>query len=196
MIAYSFSHVRYLNRKRYPINLLVAIYEPKIREGLIDDFFNGTAFNLADDFDEGLTFVIDKLTKEERRFMLMYYKDLMSYKDIADTAHVTIEYLKFTIDKSISKLRSKGVIEFLRYGYTEAIALINSPNNTIEDLSISKRAYNCLKRNGFGDLSDFIGLTIKSFKSNDGIGDTTCNEIVNALSEFGIIVSDNIFVCN
>ena len=177
--------------RKYPFNLLVVIYEERIQNGSVDEFFDGAQLNLPKDFDKGFNCMLGKLTTEEFKFIQMYFKYGIYYNRIARENNLTCEYVRFVIYKAIQKLKSDDFLFFLRKGLTLETTRRLEYNYTLEDINLSRRAYNTLKRNGFDYVNQLIGIRPNSLLKFTGIGPVIVDELINVLNTSGIAIINN-----
>lgn len=59
-------------------------------------------------------------------------------------------------------------------------------NNSIEDLGLSVRAYNCLYRTGIRKLNEITDMTESELMSVRNMGKKTVEEITKKLEEYGL----------
>ena len=57
---------------------------------------------------------------------------------------------------------------------------------SIKEVGLSTRAINCLVRNGIETLGDLSEITAKKLRKTQNLGDTTFNEIVAKMNEYGV----------
>ncbi len=78
---------------------------------------------------------------------------------------------------------------------TERIAGISLPDYmwdmTVEEMDLSVRTYNCLKRAGKNTLEDLVIMTLDDYYKVRNFGKKSLGEIRKKLSEFGVILEDD-----
>lgn len=75
----------------------------------------------------------------------------------------------------------------------EAEAVIREHKNwnvDIENMDLSVRAYNCLKRAGFNKVCDLVGMTREKFMKVRNLGRKSMEEVIEKLKLWGIEVSE------
>lgn len=63
-------------------------------------------------------------------------------------------------------------------------------NVDIDDMDLSVRAYNCLKRAGFNKVCDLVGMTREKFMKVINLGRKSMEEVIEKLKLWGIEVSE------
>ena len=61
----------------------------------------------------------------------------------------------------------------------------------IEELNLSKRSYNCLKRNGINKISEIMNKDVEYFLSIKNMGKKSVDEIISALSNYKLILVED-----
>ena len=95
------------------------------------------------------------------------------------------------IDEIVKKLDELGFSmkeetdddEELSFGETP---LIPSMETAIDDLGLSLRSYNCLKRAGIDTLGDLCNMTLTDLMKVRNLGRKSCNEVLDILKELGV----------
>ena len=60
------------------------------------------------------------------------------------------------------------------------------PDYYLDDIGLSVRPYNILRRSGYNKLSDLQGVTIEKLKGLRSMGKQSLEEVLNVLSRFNI----------
>ena len=154
------------------------------------------------DFDGSLEYVLHSLTERERRILDFRYKDGLTFEEIGKRECVTRERVRQIHAKSLRKLRHPERLYYLKYGVSGAIArkaesareaaLASLPKPdkpediTLEELELSVRSYNCLKRAGMNTLHDVAEMTFDELCNVRNLGKRSIDEICAALTNYGI----------
>lgn len=154
------------------------------------------------DFDGSLEYVLHTLTERERRVLDFRYKDSLTFEAIGKRECVTRERIRQIHAKSFRKLRHPERLNYLKYGVSGVIArqtesarevaLASLPKQdkpediTLEELELSVRSYNCLKRAGMNTLHDVAEMTFDELCHVRNIGKKSVDEICAVLTNFGI----------
>ena len=172
-------------------------------DNLLYDIFGGEwEFPRPGDFDGSLEYVLHTLTERERRVLDFRYKDGLTFEEIGKRECVTRERIRQIHAKSFRKLRHPERLNYLKYGVSGVIArqtenarevaLASLPKQdkpediTLEELELSVRSYNCLKRAGMNTLHDVAEMTFDELCNVRNLGKRSIDEICTALTNFGI----------
>lgn len=137
----------------------------------------------------------DVLTESQRRIMEMYYRDRMSLDEIASIFSVTRERVRQIILKAgrrlvhpeaMNKIRVVSLEEYnaLLRKYEIAIGQIDTMDLPIEELGLSVRSYNCLKRRGIYTIGEVFNLTDDDYRRIRNLGEKSIKEIKTKLYGF------------
>lgn len=120
---------------------------------------------------------------------------------------VTRERARQIHAKSFRKLRHPGRLNYLKYGVSGVIARqtesareaalaslskldIKPEDITLEELELSVRSYNCLKRAGMNTLRDVAEMTFDELCYVRNLGKKSVDEICAVLTKYGIKLND------
>lgn len=172
-------------------------------DNLLYDIFGGEwEFPRPGDFDGSLEYVLHSLTERERRVLDFRYKDGLTFEAIGKRECVTRERIRQIHAKSLRKLRHPGRLNYLKYGVSGVIARqtenareadlaslpkLEKPEDiTLEELELSVRSYNCLKRAGMNTLRELSEMTFDELCHVRNIGKKSIDEICAVLTKYGI----------
>ena len=172
-------------------------------DNLLYDIFGGEwEYPRPADFDGSLEYVLHTLTERERRVLDLRYKYGLTFADIGKRFCITRERVSQIHAKSLRKLRCPDWLNYLKYGVagviarkTEnareaALASLPKPDKLedikLEELELSVRSYNCLKRAGVDTLRDVSEMTFDELCCVRGMGKKSIDEICAALTNYGI----------
>lgn len=173
-------------------------------ENLLYDIFGGEwEYPRPADFDGSLEYVLHSLTERERRILDFRYKDGLTFEEIGKHFCVTRERIRQIHAKSLRKLRRPDRLNYLKYGVSgvvarktesareAALASLPKPDNkpediTLEELELSVRSYNCLKRAGMNTLRDVAEMTFDELCHVRNLGKKSVDEICAVLTKYGI----------
>ena len=173
-------------------------------DNLLYDIFGGEwEFPRPGDFDGSLEYVLHTLTERERRVLDFRYKDGLTIEEIGKRFCVTRERIRQICAKSLRKLRHPYRLDFLKYGVSgvikrksesareKALASLPKPDIpksdiTIEELELSVRSYNCLKRAGKCTLRDVSEMTLDDLCHVRNLGKKSIDEICAMLTRHGL----------
>ena len=173
-------------------------------ENLLYDIFGGEwEYPRPADFDGSLEYVLHSLTERERRVLDFRYKEGLTYEEIGKRECVTRERIRQINAKSFRKLRHPGRLNYLKYGISGVIARqsesareaalaslpkpdIKPEDIALEELDLSMRSYNCLKRAGMHTLRDVAEMTFDELCHVRNLGKKSIGEISCMLTRHGI----------
>lgn len=172
-------------------------------DNLLYDIFGGEwEFPRPGDFDGSLEYVLHTLTERERCVLDFRYKDGLTFEEIGKRFCVTRERIRQIHAKSFRKLRHPGRLNYLKYGVSgviarqtenareAALASLPKPDKpediTLEELELSVRSYNCLKRAGMNTLRELSEMTFDELCHVRNIGKKSIDEICAVLTKYGI----------
>lgn len=173
-------------------------------DNLLYDIFCGEwEYPRPADFDGSLEYVLNSLTERERRVLDFRYKDGLTFEAIGKRECVTHERIRQIHAKSLRKLRHPDRLNYLKYGVSgviarktesvreAALASLPKPDKpeadiTLEELELSVRSYNCLKRAGVATLADIAALTLNELSQVRNLGKKSIDEICAVLTKYGI----------
>lgn len=167
-------------------------------DNLLYDIFGGEwEYPRPADFDGSLEYVLHTLTERERRVLDFRYKDGLTFEAIGKRECVTRERIRQIHAKSLRKLRHPGRLNYLKYGVSGVIArktenareaaLASLPKQDkpedipLEELGLSVRSYNCLKRAGVDTLADIAALTQNELSQVRNLGKKSVDEYAQCL---------------
>lgn len=172
-------------------------------DNLLYDIFGGEwEFPRPGDFDGSLEYVLHTLTERERRVLDFRYKDGLTFEEIGKRECVTRERIRQIHAKSLRKLRHPDRLNYLKHGVSgviarktenareAALASLPKPDKPedipLEELGLSVRSYNCLKRAGMNTLHDVAEMTFDELCNVRNLGKRSIDEICAALTKYGI----------
>ena len=172
-------------------------------DNLLYDIFGGEcAFPRPADFDGSLEYVLRTLTERERRVLDFRYKEGLTFEAIGKCECVTRERIRQIHVKALRKLRHPERLIYLKYGVSGVIrwktesareaALASLPkpdkpeNIPLEELELSVRSYNCLKRAGKNTLRELSEMTFEELCNVRNLGKRSIDEICAVLTKYGI----------
>lgn len=97
----------------------VAVWPYNLVADINDSFYSGdndVNIPITDDQEKGIYMAIDKLTEREKRSVLMYYKDGLTYKEMGEKENTTRERERQVAAKALRKLRHPSRWKMIKYG--------------------------------------------------------------------------------
>lgn len=178
-------------------------YDLKYPLNLIRDIFGEIDFEVSEDTIKGLNFSINTLSEREANILDEYYENKLSLREIAKIFTLTGSRIQQIRDKSLRKLRHPSRSNYIKFGYEGYTEIVNNKkkefknvlnnerieDNKIEELDLSVRAYNCLKRSGINKVSDIKNMMQLMTMRN--CGRKTSKEIMNKLKEIGYEIPED-----
>lgn len=151
-------------------------------------------------------------TERERSFLMMRYGRNMTYPQIAEEAFLSVERVRQLVIKSLKKMG--GYREMLQYGLkgwhrneirrleeqyaekksgepeTVCISETYAQMIGLEELSLSARAYNGLRRAGIHTLAELTQCTAEKLTMIRHLGEKTVAEIISRVHFYGLKLAD------
>jgi len=158
--------------------------------------------------------ITDLFTNREQTFVELYYKDFKALKEIGIEYNLSRERVRQILGKASRKVKAK-YLDFKKYlefslaqerlklarevwerwkeEHIEIPPVIEEEiktdyynNLTIEDLDLSVRSYNCLKRANIYTLLDLINKTEIDMMKVRNLGKKSLREVKQKLAEYGL----------
>lgn len=173
------------------------------------------ANNLPPDWEGTLLYLLPRLNDRERIFILAYYRDHMNFQEIANQVSLTRERVRQIIHKGLAKLSAGDGASMLTHGIAEHYKLkqemmastlmqqhtINDQTHTkavlhtlavmpIEEMGLTVRTYNCLKRAGLDTVQDLLDTDLNGLKRVRNLGLHCIREICDKLRDMGFDTSN------
>ncbi len=187
-------------------------------------------YNLPSDFDASLAYLLATLPKQESQFILMHFRDGLSYSDIARKCGCSREWSRQVINKAICHLGTTSSTRFLQYGVNGIISIeremwiknaltdrikdairtihiiseemenitkaksfknnvrtFNLTNNAkIEELELSARSYNALRRHNIQYVEELTALSLEELQAIQNLGVKSVNEIIQKMRRYNL----------
>lgn len=187
---------------------------------VLTEFYNGITVPFSKDQIDGLHIAIDSLTEREQKIIKEKYVERKTLDNIAHEFNITRERVRQIEAKALRKLKHPSRFRLIRDGYKSCqipksmkdpeelagrsgitgqdvgkeIKLYHNAESTpIENLDLSVRSYNCLRRSGFKtvkDLVDFIKEAGVKWTRIRNFGEKSVVEVTVKLKEIGINVEN------
>lgn len=178
--------------RNYPKNLYAAVFRIKKDEDI----------NIPSDANDALRRVLDGLTEREKLVLLKIYKEGCTLQEVAELCGITRERIRQIEAKALRKLRHPKNAKIMILGnraYEEFIIARQEAKEKIvagaikygdivpiEELELSVRLYNCLKRKGISSLGDILRASPEQLMTTRNFGRKTALELIEKLDENGI----------
>ena len=161
---------------KYPYNLLEEIF------GDISDM------EIPADILESLDYALSTLAENEEKILRMRCQEGKTYREIGEIFHLSTSRIQQITARSKRKLRHPSRTKYLKFGIAEIEKRKTKidPATAIEDLNLSYRAFNCLKRAGINTVKDIICMGSTELANIRNLGKISYHEVVSALGQSGI----------
>ena len=178
-------------RDEYPINLLKVIAAEQTR-------FEFNADEITEDKLDGLAHIIASLSEREQQILQLRYQERKTLREIGEIVGVTLERIRSQEHRAIYRLASPSRLGYIKYGkvaYEKLIAERKAEkekeynergfNIPLEELDLSVRAFNNLKKIGCDTVADVVDLAEEKILSVNSLGVKTRTEIAVKLVSLG-----------
>ena len=180
-------------RDEYPINLLKVIAAEQTR-------FEFNADEITQDKLDGLAHIIASLPEREQKILQLRYQERKTLREIGEIIGVTLERIRSQEHKALHHLSTPPRLGYIKYGkvaYEKLIAEKKEEkekeytergfNIPIEELDLSVRAFNNLKKIGCNTVAEVVDLTDERILSISRLGKKTRTEIAIKLVSLGAL---------
>lgn len=180
-------------KEPYPKNLLLVIQVSAVHT------IELPTDNITDDIIAGLEYALATLTDREQKITQMRYREHLPMREIGLAIGVTTERIRGLDEKILRKLREPQRLGYIKYGkcgYEELIAQREEEKRnaddskqrqiTLEELDLTVRSFNCLKKRGCDTVGDVAELSEEEIIKTKNLGRKSMIEIATALRSLGI----------
>ena len=180
-------------KEPYPKNLLLVIQVTAVYPTELP------ADNITDDIIAGLEHALSTLAEREQKIIRMRYQEHLPLREIGVAIGVTTERIRSLDDKILRKLREPQRLGYIKYGKLGYEALISQREEekrnavdimqrqmTLEELDLSVRSFNCLKKRGCDTVDDVANLSEEEIIKTKNLGRKSMIEIAQALQAIGV----------
>jgi len=113
---------------------------------------------------------------------------MQTLRNNKDAAHIL-----FTEIAPLVENREGGYTRITKIGPAPVDAVLSSELQTpIEDLDLSVRSYNCLKREGINTVSELVALSETQLMNIRNFGQKSVDEVKDKLTELGLSLKDTV----
>lgn len=151
------------------------------------------------DVSKGIDYALSTLSEREQEILFMRYEKEMTLKCIGENLDLTRSRIQQIVQKALRKLRHPYRASYIKYGfegYTQRLEkdkkaraaqrLFNErQTGCIDELNLSVRAYNCLRRRGISTIAECATYEGDPLKIRN-LGIHSVREVALALKEYGI----------
>lgn len=142
--------------------------EQRIYSDIFSDFLAETILIMPDDTAETLEYVFDFFLDEiEHEVIKKYYYEKQTLSQISSYKNCSHQRISQIYHRALQKLKQWESKKMLLYGKNRNTVLSTM---TVEQMNLSNRAYNLLKRNGYNYVVDIWNLKFEDLKSLKSCG--------------------------
>ena len=148
-----------IHKLPWPENLLRRIF----KDGDYDEWKN----QIPPDFDASFKFILEEtLTEREIYILYSFFRDHIPMRFIGQRYGIQGERCRQISEKAIRKIRHPSRLKYIKYGLAEVERRQKEPpkeipiiQQSIEELDLSVKAFNCLKRANVRSLEELTALS-------------------------------------
>ncbi len=174
--------------EEYPRNLLLSLADISLyTKGIPTE-------HITEDEKEGLAYSISTLSKQEQAILRMRFQERKTLREIGDLIGYTGERVRVLEQNALSWLLTPPYLDYIRYGkqgYAEILTQKEDKGDQFNDktpldeLGISRRSLNSLKKKGYVTVADILPLKEKEITSIRNLGSSSIIEIAETLTRIG-----------
>ena len=175
-------------------------------QNLITAAFQGTDLpmpEITEDIVAGLKTALSSLSSREQVILHRSYEERLTQKSTAEFLNISASRVGFLEHQALRKLRSAQRVQYIIYGEQglkereesirrEKLERFDAEKyKTIlsirfEELDLTVRSFNCLRRAGYEKVADIIGLTEDEILGIKNLGRKNLDEIARKLLSVGV----------
>lgn len=175
-------------------------------QNLITAAFQGTDLpmpEITEDIVAGLKTALSSLSSREQEILRRSYEERLTQKSTAEFLNISASRVGFLEHQALRKLRSAQRVQYIIYGEQglkereESIRREKLERFDVEkyktilsirfeELDLTVRSFNCLRRAGYEKVEDIIGLTEDEILGIKNLGRKNLDEIARKLLSVGI----------
>ncbi|MBO7296747.1 MAG: hypothetical protein J6V39_05760 [Clostridia bacterium] len=172
----------------YPRNLLLALADLSLYSK------NIPTDAVTTDVEEGISYCLSMLPKQEADVLRLRYMERMSLREIGDALDLSAERIRVIEQHALSALLAPSYLDYIRYGRAgHAQLACRKPQDAgefdaktpLEELGLSARSLNSLKKKGYDLVSDLLILKEKDIAAIRNLGKQSMIEVAQALERIG-----------
>lgn len=180
-------------KEPYPKNLILSIQVTAVHEIQLP------IEDITDDIKAGLDYALSTLSEREQEIVRLRYQERLPLREIGLAIGVTTERIRSLGDRILRKLREPrvlGYIKYGKYGYEALVAqreeerwkadVSNQLQMNLEELDLTIRSFNCLKKRGCNTVGDIVKLTEEEIIETKNLGRKSMIEIAEKLRSIGV----------
>ena len=175
-------------------------------QNLITAAFQGTDLpmpEITEDIVAGLKTALSSLSSREQEILRRSYEERLTQKSTAEFLNISASRVGFLEHQALRKLRSAQRVQYIIYGEQglkereESIRREKLERFDVEkyktilsirfeELDLTVRSFNCLRRAGYEKVADIIGLTEDEILGIKNLGRKNLDEIARKLLSVGV----------
>ena len=175
-------------------------------QNLITAAFQGTDLpmpEITEDIVAGLKTALSSLSSREQEILRRSYEERLTQKSTAEFLNISASRVGFLEHQALRKLRSAQRVPYIVYGEQELREREESIRREklerfdaekyktilsirFEELDLTVRSFNCLRRAGYEKVADIIGLTEDEILGIKNLGRKNLDEIARKLLSVGV----------
>ena len=175
-------------------------------QNLITAAFQGTDLpmpEITEDIVAGLKTALSSLSSREQEILRRSYEERLTQKSTAEFLNISASRVGFLEHQALRKLRSAQRVPYIVYGEQgvrereesirrEKLERFDAEKyKTIlsirfEELDLTVRSFNCLRRAGYEKVGDIVGLTEEEILGIKNLGRKNLGEIAQKLISVGV----------
>ena len=182
--------IRSILKEPYPNNLLKVINDTCKKIHIND---------VTEDIKAGLAHNLTSLSERDQKIISLRYRERKTLKEIAEQLGVTPERIRSLENKAIMRLRHPCCLGYIIYGKKGYEKLVEERKKarerenkqcilqmTLEELDLSVRSFNCLKKKNYNTINDIASLSEDEILSIRNLGRRSIVEIAETLYKLGV----------
>lgn len=184
------TNIRNTLKEPYPNNFLIVIN---------DSCKKIPINNITEDIEEGLSHILSSLSERDQKIVFLRYRERKTLREIAEQLGVTPERIRSLENKAIMRIRHPRCLGYIIYGKKGYEKLIEERKKarerenkqcilqmTLEELDLSVRSFNCLKKKNYNTINDIASLSEDEIASIRNLGSHSIVEIAEVLYKLGV----------
>lgn len=178
--------IQAINKLPWPENLLRRIFK--------DVDYDTWKNQIPPDFDESLKYVLEEtLTEREIYILYSFFRDHIPMRFVGQRYGIQGERCRQINEKALRRIRHPSRLKYIKYGLAEVERRQKEPpkeipilQQSIEELDLSIKAFNCLKRANVRSLEELTALSRFDLMKVRNMGIKTIAEVETKLKDKGL----------
>lgn len=178
--------IQAINKLPWPENLLRRIFK--------DEDYDAWKNQIPPDFDKSLKYVLEEtLTEREIYILYSFFRDHIPMRFVGQRYGIQGERCRQINEKALRRIRHPSRLKYIKYGLAEVERRQKEPpkeipilQQSIEELDLSIKAFNCLKRANVRSLEELTALSRFDLMKVRNMGIKTIAEVETKLKDKGL----------